>query len=211
MARQAGPLFITGTIDDLVFYKLGDNYYVRQKGERTPGVKKRLKHDKGYALLQLKQAEFGRASKLVKSMYYTLPLEVRKQGLFGTLTGKAVRWLRAGKTEAEIKALLQQLFAQADQPVEAPEHTTPVETALPEKPIQQPVQTPQQQPKKKSPARKRGVVHRKKAVLPVQQLTLQGVLYNSFMDRRELLNHFHLLPSELGGNGHAAVSPLSLN
>ena len=67
MARQAGPIFFTGTIDDLVFYKLGEHYYVRQKGERTPGVKKRLKHDKGYALLQLKQAEFGHASELVKS------------------------------------------------------------------------------------------------------------------------------------------------
>ena len=108
MARQAGPLFITGTIDDLVFYKLGEHYYVRQKGERTPGVKKRLKQDEGYALLQLKQREFGRASELVKTMYYTLPLEVRKQGLFGTLTGKAVRWLRQGKSEEEIKELVQQ-------------------------------------------------------------------------------------------------------
>jgi hypothetical protein len=109
MARQAGPLFITGTIDDLVFYKLGDNYYVRSKGEPTSTTKKRLKHDKGYALLQLKRSEFGRASELVKSMYYTLPLEVRKQGLFGTLTGKAVRWLRQGKSEEEIIVLLRKV------------------------------------------------------------------------------------------------------
>jgi hypothetical protein len=203
MARQAGPLFITGTIDDLVFYKLGEHYYVRQKGERTPGVKKRLKHDKGYALLQLKQREFGQASELVKTMYYTLPLDVRKQGLFGTLTGKAVRWLRQGKTEEEIKTLLCQLFAPVTQPVEPSVHTTPAETALPEKPLQQPVPPPQQQPKKKSPARKKSVAHRKKAVLPVQQLTLQGELYNSFMDRRELLNHFQLLPNKNGGQEHA--------
>jgi hypothetical protein len=117
MARQAGPIFITGTIDDLVFYKLGEHYYVRQKGERTPGVKKRLKQDKGYALLQLKQAEFGQASELVRQMYYSLPLEVRKQGLFGKLTGKAVRLLRAGKSKAEIKELLLQEMMPVQKPV----------------------------------------------------------------------------------------------
>ena len=43
MAKQAGPHYFTGTIGDLIFYKLGDNYYVRQKGEPTTGTKKRLK------------------------------------------------------------------------------------------------------------------------------------------------------------------------
>ena len=33
MAKQAGPIFFVGTIDDLVFYKLGDQYYVKRKSD----------------------------------------------------------------------------------------------------------------------------------------------------------------------------------
>ena len=47
-----------------------------------------------YALLQLRNREFKAAAQWVKTWYYTLPRAVRKQGVFGTLTGKAVRLLR---------------------------------------------------------------------------------------------------------------------
>ena len=33
MAKQVGPVFITGTIDGIIFYKLGDTYYLRSKGD----------------------------------------------------------------------------------------------------------------------------------------------------------------------------------
>jgi hypothetical protein len=105
MARQAGPLFITGTIDDMVFYKMGDKYYMRLKGEPTPATKKRMAQAEHYPVLCRRKQEFKQAAQWVRSWYYTLPKAVRKHGLFGQLTGKAVRWLRAGKTEAEIKVL----------------------------------------------------------------------------------------------------------
>lgn len=128
MARQAGPLFITGTIDNMVFYKLGDHYYMRRKGEPTPITKKRMRQKEHYPVLCMRKQEFGRASELVRSVYYThLPKAVRKHGLFGKLTGKAVRWLRAGKTEKEIQQLVIQAALPAkENSLPLPASTTPV-------------------------------------------------------------------------------------
>ena len=106
MARQAGPHFFTGTIDDLVFYKLGENYYVRRKGSVSAGTKKRMKQDNEYPVMRMRQKEFGAAAELVGKMYYTLPKAVRKHGLFGKLTGVAVRLLREGKNEEQVLTLL---------------------------------------------------------------------------------------------------------
>jgi hypothetical protein len=107
-------------------------------------VKKRLKQDKGYALLQLKQREFGRASELVKQMYYTLPLDVRKHGLFGKLTGKAVRMLRAGIGPEEVKERLLQEWM--------PKHAR-VEEVAPISLVQQPIDvTPAAQTTKRKAA-----------------------------------------------------------
>ena len=54
-----------------------------------------------------KANQFGEASKITKEVYYRqLPREVRKQGLFGKLTGRVNSWLQQGKTKEEAKALL---------------------------------------------------------------------------------------------------------
>lgn len=68
MARQAGPLFFTGTIDGLIFYKVGDRYFVRKKGEPTTGTKKRLKDKACYPVLNMRKSEFGRASTLAREV-----------------------------------------------------------------------------------------------------------------------------------------------
>ncbi|ANE50400.1 hypothetical protein [Flavisolibacter tropicus] len=137
MARQAGPLFITGTIDDMVFYKMGDKYYMRLKDEPTPGTKKRMSQDEHYPLLCLRKREFKEASKMVRKWYYTLPKTVRKQGLFGTLTGKAVRWLRQGKTEEEIKALGLKAALPKQKETETVKEAKPVEKAAVKEPVMQ--------------------------------------------------------------------------
>ena len=105
MAKQAGPLYFTGTIGDLIFYKLGDNYYVRQKGSyntkavQTPGAR---------PLMQLKQGEFGQASKLASEVYRMLPKAMRGHGVHGRLTARVLERLRKGLTAEEIKTLLLQ-------------------------------------------------------------------------------------------------------
>ena len=113
MAKQAGPHYFTGTIGDLIFYKLGDNYYVRQKGSYNT---KALQKPGARPLMQLKQAEFGRASKLASEVYRLLPRTLKKHGLFGQFTKAARTLLRQGKDEAAVKAALAKAFLPA--PVE---------------------------------------------------------------------------------------------
>src|SRR6476620_248999 len=102
MAKQVGPLFITGTIDGIIFYKLGDQYYMRSNGSYKSG--KQMRKDPYLKRTMQNADRFGVASRLVKSVYYRhLPREVRKNGLFGKLTGMVNRWLREEKSKEEIQ------------------------------------------------------------------------------------------------------------
>jgi hypothetical protein len=105
MAKQVGPLFITGTIDGIIFYKLGEQYYLRSKGSYKSA--KYMRKDPRLKRTMQKAAQFGGASKLVKEVYYRqLPREVRRQGLFGKLTGMVNSWLQQGKSREDVKELL---------------------------------------------------------------------------------------------------------
>jgi hypothetical protein len=105
MAKQVGPLYFTGTVDDLIFYKLGDQYYMRSKGSYKSG--KQMRKDPTYKRTMQQADRFGGAVKLVQDIYYRhLPKAIRKHGLFGQLTGLVNKWLYAGKDREEVKALL---------------------------------------------------------------------------------------------------------
>ena len=134
MAKQVGPIFFTGTIDGLIFYKLGDNYYMRSKGSYKSA--RHMRRNPRYQRTLQQADRFGSASQLVKEVYYRhLPRAVRKHGLFGKLTGMVNRWLYAGKAEAEVKELLiahcQKLAAAVTMPAKfkakaiTPEQPTP--------------------------------------------------------------------------------------
>ena len=120
MARQAGPIYFTGTVGDLIFYKLGENYYVRQKGKPTTGTQKQLKDPNCYPVLNRRKREFGAASKLASSVYRQLPKALKKQHSIGTLTGRVGRLLRAGKLPDEAIALLKQELLPAAAPAQQP-------------------------------------------------------------------------------------------
>jgi hypothetical protein len=105
MAKQVGPLFITGTIDGIIFYKLGEQYYLRSKGDYKSA--KYMRKDPRLKRTMQKAAQFGQASDITKEVYYRqLPREIRKHGLFGKLTGRVNSWLQHGKTREEAKELL---------------------------------------------------------------------------------------------------------
>jgi len=105
MAKQVGPLFFTGTIDGLIFYKLGDNYYTRSKGSYKSA--KHMRRNPRYQRTMEKADQFGRASRLLKEVYYCyLPKAIRKHGLYGKLTGVVNTWLQQGKSPEEVRALL---------------------------------------------------------------------------------------------------------
>jgi hypothetical protein len=105
MAKQVGPLFFTGTVDGLIFYKLGDHYYMRSKGSYKS--RKQMRRDPKYKRTMEKADQFGQASNLTKEVYYRyLPKAVRKHGLFSKLTGLVNGWLQQGKHKEEVLELL---------------------------------------------------------------------------------------------------------
>ncbi|ANE50828.1 hypothetical protein [Flavisolibacter tropicus] len=105
MAKQVGPVFITGTIDGIIFYKLGDTYYLRSKGDYKSA--KRMRKDPRLKRTMANADRFGVAARMVKRVYYRqLPGTVRKPGLFARLTGMVNKWLYQGKTKEEAQELL---------------------------------------------------------------------------------------------------------
>ncbi|ANE50003.1 hypothetical protein [Flavisolibacter tropicus] len=105
MAKQVGPVFITGTIDGIIFYKLNGQYYLRSKGDYKSA--KRMRKDPSLQRTMANADRFGVASKMVKRVYYRqLPGTVRKPGLFARLTGMVNKWLYQGKTKEEAQELL---------------------------------------------------------------------------------------------------------
>ena len=105
MAKQVGPLFFTGTIDGLIFYKLGDHYYIRSKGSYKSA--KHMRRNPKYQRTLQQADRFGEASQLLQEVYYRqLPKAVRKHGLYGKLTGMINSWLYQGKSKEEVKELL---------------------------------------------------------------------------------------------------------
>ena len=63
MPKQTGIIKITGTIDGLIFYKLGDEYYVRKKGILS---KERIANDPVFQRSRENSSEFCRAAKAGK-------------------------------------------------------------------------------------------------------------------------------------------------
>lgn len=107
MARQAGPIFFIGTVDDLVFYKLDECYYVRKKSSIS---RKRFQKDPAYELPRLRAGQFGQAAKLASEVYRFLPKAQKKHGLFGQFTKIARQLLHEGRTPEEVVAFLSKKY-----------------------------------------------------------------------------------------------------
>lgn len=99
MARQSGNIFITGTIDNLCFYKMDGQYYVRLKSSLT---RKRVKRDPAFARTMQHARLLGEAAKLASVVYKTVQPVHRRKGLYKQLTGIAIRLIKEGKTAAAV-------------------------------------------------------------------------------------------------------------
>jgi hypothetical protein len=105
MAKQVGPLFFTGTIDGIIFYKVGDKYYSRSKGSYKSA--KHMRRNPKYKRTMENADRFGMASTLVREVYYQhIPKALRKRGVYGKLTGKVRDWLQEGRSREEALVLL---------------------------------------------------------------------------------------------------------
>lgn len=99
MARQTGPHFITGTIDNITFYKWKVNYYMRLKSSIDG---KRIQTDPAFEEFRGYSKDHGLAATIAKPLYYTLTKEERIHGEFGRLTAEIRNLLREGFTPGQI-------------------------------------------------------------------------------------------------------------
>ncbi|HNP20615.1 MAG TPA: hypothetical protein PKM63_20535 [Panacibacter sp.] len=116
MAKQAGQILITGTIDQLCFYQMDGIFYVRKKSSLSG---KRVKGDPAFAGTMRYANLLAEAAKIASGLYRVLPVEQKAKGLYKVLTGKVMQLLKAGKSAEQVVGLLQELPAP-----EAPVMTT---------------------------------------------------------------------------------------
>ncbi len=107
MAKQSGPLQITGTIGGITFYKMDGQFYARSKSSLDG---RRVKKDPRFRRTMYEAGEFGKASKAARKVYWQMPEEKRKHGMYGRLTGKIRKLLNTGKSLDEAKLVLMQEF-----------------------------------------------------------------------------------------------------
>lgn len=103
MAKQVGPLFFTGSMGDLCFYKMDGEYYVRMKSSLSG---KRVKKDPRFRRTMAYAGLMAQASRIASGVYRALPVEGRKHTLYRKLTGEALRMLKDGVGMDEVKTKL---------------------------------------------------------------------------------------------------------
>lgn len=113
MAKQVGPFKIEGQrIGKLVFYKMGDEYYVRTKSSLN---RKRVRKDPAFQRTMINAGLLGRASKIGSKIYKSLPANWRKFWMYRSFTGEALLLLRDGMMEDEITALMLKRYVEVKQ------------------------------------------------------------------------------------------------
>ena len=104
MAKQVGPIKITGCYDNICFYKMDGEYYARLKSSLTG---KRVKKDPRFRRTMEYAGWLGQASKIASAVYRSLPPEKKEKGLYRMMTGQAMQWLKEGKPKEDILLLWQ--------------------------------------------------------------------------------------------------------
>jgi hypothetical protein len=108
MAKQSGPIKVTGTVQGLTFYKLEGNYYVRQKSSLT---RKRVKTDPAFANTRKENDLMALASSTASRVYQQLKPN-SKVHQYRKLTAEAKRLYRQGLKPATVT---RRLFLYAEQ------------------------------------------------------------------------------------------------
>lgn len=103
MAKQIGDTFITGTIDDLCFYKMDGRYYVRMKSLLTG---KRVKKSAAFARTMESARQLATASVIASAVYRKIEKNKRKVSWFRKMTGIAKLLLKNGENKERITAKL---------------------------------------------------------------------------------------------------------
>jgi len=97
MARQVGPIYLTRTIDGVIFYKMDGKYYVRM-APCFPDIRKSPR----FAGTMQSARRMGRASKIGAYLYGTLRVDHRHFGMYRVLVGEAALLLKTGMDDHEV-------------------------------------------------------------------------------------------------------------
>jgi len=109
MAKQAGPFFITGTIDSICFYRMDGSYYARAKSSLDG---KRVKKDPAFRETMRYAELMGKDSSIASLVYRSLPEGQKVKGLFRKLVAQAMRLLKENKTAEDTVELLKPKMVQ---------------------------------------------------------------------------------------------------
>ncbi|WP_298734480.1 hypothetical protein [uncultured Chitinophaga sp.] len=104
MSKQRRPVYITGTVNGICYYKMNGRYYARRKSSLS---RKRVKRDPAFRLTRKYAGLLGQASRIAVGVYRLLPRHQKKIALYRAMTGKAMALLKQGADEASIREHLQ--------------------------------------------------------------------------------------------------------
>lgn len=104
MSKQKGPVYFTGTVDGICYYKMNGRYYARRKSTLS---RKRVKRDPSFTLTRKYANLLGQASRIAVGVYRLLPKDQKKIALYRAMTGQAMAMLKQGADEAAIRERLQ--------------------------------------------------------------------------------------------------------
>lgn len=99
MPKQIGPIFLECTWDDLAFYKMDGNYYVRKKSRLSR--EKVLTHP-NFKMTRHYASLMACASKIASAIYSDLPIHWRQFWMFRSFTGEALAMLNEGASPQDV-------------------------------------------------------------------------------------------------------------
>jgi len=91
MAKQAGKIFVEGTVDDICFYKMDGKFYARKKSSLS---KKRVLTDPRFQNTIAHAQLLGKASAIASKFYRTIEKERHSRELYRSIVGKVMKVLR---------------------------------------------------------------------------------------------------------------------
>ena len=106
MARQVGPLLLTGTLGGITFYNTEGIHYARAK--RRGISKHKFKNSPSMEATRRNAGIFAEAQKISQELYRALPSNKRSQKkVWYPLRNRAQELLREGKQSSEVREILQ--------------------------------------------------------------------------------------------------------
>ncbi|GEP94797.1 hypothetical protein [Chitinophaga cymbidii] len=115
MAKQAGPVYYTGTIGMVCFYKMQGKYYARLKSSLTG---RRVKKDPAFHRTMENAHILGEASRIAAAVYRSVAASEKSQALYRRMTGIAMRMLQQKINPMKVLAALEVQFLSAVDPIE---------------------------------------------------------------------------------------------